>query len=121
MANFNKVVLVGNLTADPVAKGKDGDVASFSVAVNENDKKKTVNFVPCVAFGKTGELCLKYLKCGKLVLIEGKFISNSYVNKEKKRVTSYGVAIFNVQFLDSKKDADTRDPAADEATEGDIF
>jgi len=79
MANFNKVILVGNLTKDPELKvlGSGAQCCEFSIAFNEryNDaqgqKVEKVHYFDIVAWKKTAELVAQYLKKGSGCLIEG--------------------------------------------------
>ena len=67
MANYNKVILAGNLTRDPELRTTTGgtSVAKFGLAVNRKFKdQETTCFVDCVAFGKQAELIDQYLGRG---------------------------------------------------------
>lgn len=57
---MNSVQLVGRLTRDPEVRYSDGGstVAKFTLAVDQRFKKDggdDVDFISCVAFGKTAE------------------------------------------------------------------
>ena len=62
---MNKVVLMGRLTRDPEVRYTQGEnstcIARYTLAVdrrfsrNNNNDGQTSDFIPCVAFGKTGE------------------------------------------------------------------
>ena len=79
--DYQKIILVGNTTADVEAKeSKKGNTyASFSVAVNDG-KDDAVSFFPVVAFGKVAEASAKVLKKGQKVLVEGRI----QLNEEKQ-------------------------------------
>ena len=76
---MNKVILVGNLTADPELKTYAGDrsMAVFTIAINEGfgDKQKTY-FINCVASGKTGEAIAKYFTKGQTIIAAGKLYTS---------------------------------------------
>jgi len=110
--NINKVMLAGNVCADAeVRQGGKESFATFSLAVNQS-KDKGVDFVPCVAFGKVGEIAGKYLKKGKPVFLEGRFSS-----RKSGKVTYHGVTVFNIQFLGTGEKKETE--SATEAPSGD--
>jgi single-strand DNA-binding protein len=78
MRSINKVILIGNLTKDPVirevAEGKK--VASFTIATNREwgtgaEKKSSAEFHSLSAWGRLADVCEKFLKKGKLVYVEG--------------------------------------------------
>ena len=84
--NFNKAIIVGNLTRDPESRTLPSGqpVVSFSVATNRiyNDqsgnKKQVVEFHNVVVFGKLADICSRYLAKGRLVLIEGRIQTRSW-------------------------------------------
>ena len=99
---MNKVILIGRLTKDVEARsyGNDGkEFMSFTLAVN--DMKET-DFVPCVAFGKTGEIIKKYTSKGSQVAIEG-----SYKTKKVNDKYYTNVNVNNVELLGSKNDSES--------------
>src|ERR1700679_3281210 len=109
MANFNKVLLMGNLTRDPQLKylpSTNLPVAEFGIAVNRKWKAPTgedreeVCFVDCSAFGKTGELINQYFTKGKPIFIEGRIKYDSWEDKQGggKR-SKISVVIENFQFV----------------------
>ena len=101
---MNVTVLVGRLTKDPEVKfGQTGKAyARFTLAVNRPFSKDEVDFINCVAFGKTAELIAEYLRKGHKVGITGRLQMNKYeVNGEKR--TSYDVIVDTIEFLESKQ------------------
>lgn len=112
MASVNKVILVGNLCKDPVARTMESGntVCNFSMATNEEwkdkqgQKQSKVEYHNISTWGKTAEICEKYLAKGKQVYIEGKLQTRSY---EKDGVTKYVTEINanSVQFLGNKSES----------------
>ncbi len=97
MAGVNKVILIGNLGADPEVRylTNGTTVANFRIATSENRLNKTgekttiTEWHRIVAFGKLAEICRDYLSKGKQVYIEGKIRSRSWEDKEgNKRFTT---------------------------------
>jgi len=106
MANLNRIILVGRLTADPELRYTvEGlPVAKFSLAVDRyrgaNNPKET-DFINIVSWRKLAEVCGQYLKKGRLVLIEGRIQVRSYQTDAgvKRWVTE--VVARNMQMLDA--------------------
>ena len=97
MAGVNKVILIGNLGADPEVRylTNGTTVANFRIATSENRLNKTgekttiTEWHRIVAFGKLAEICRDYLSKGKQVYIEGKIRTRSWEDKEgNKRFTT---------------------------------
>ena len=80
MASVNKVILVGNLGADPEVRYTPSGtaVANFSLATTDQwtnkdgGKEEKTEWHRIVAFGRLGEICGEYLHKGSKVYIEGK-------------------------------------------------
>ena len=97
MAGVNKVILIGNLGADPEVRylTNGTTVANFRLATSENrlnksgEKTTITEWHRVVAFGKLAEICRDYLSKGKQVYIEGKIRSRTWEDKEgNKRFTT---------------------------------
>lgn len=105
MANFNKIILVGNLTRDPELKRtKNGTaVTKFGLAVNEYRKggEPRANFFDIVTWDDTAEHCEKYLEKGSSVLIEGKLKQERWETENGKR-SRVVISAYSVTFLDKK-------------------
>ncbi len=112
MANYNRVILAGNLTRDPelrhIPNGQP--VVHFTVAVNRNfitqtgEKKEEVSFIPIIVWGKQAESCNKYLTKGKPVLLEGRIQQRSWVATTGEKKSILEVVADRVQFLGRKDD-----------------
>lgn len=111
MPNFNKVILMGNLTRDPEMRytPKGTAVAQISLAINRTWKdpesgeaKEEVTFVDVDAFGRQAEVISQYLKKGRPIMVEGRLKLDTWEDKntkEKRRRMS--VVLEGFQFLDS--------------------
>jgi len=94
MAALNKVILIGNLTADPKLTYTESGTArgKFRIAINRQYKdsvgetQQDVTFVPIVTWGKQAENCANYLSKGKPVAIEGRLRIYSFDSREGNRV-----------------------------------
>jgi single-strand DNA-binding protein len=87
----NKVIIVGNLGADPDVNYTAGGTAicALSIATSESWKDKQTGeqqerteWHRVKLFGKLGEIAGEYLKKGRQVYIEGSLRTNKYTDKE---------------------------------------
>jgi len=110
MANFNKVILVGNLTRDPELRytPKGMAIAKVGLAINRNwtsesgEKKEEVTFVDVDIFGRTAENVAQYMKKGRPILVEGRLRLDQWDDKQTGQKRSrLGVVAETVQFLGS--------------------
>jgi single-strand DNA-binding protein len=107
MRGVNKVILVGNLGADPeVRYSSTGTaVANFRIATSENwtnkegGKETRTEWHRIVAFGKLGEICAEYLNKGKQIYVEGRLQSRSWEDKEGNKRWTTEVVASNVVML----------------------
>lgn len=110
--SLNKVLLVGNLGADPeIRSTQSGDkVANLNIATSErwrdrdgNNQEKT-EWHRVVIFGKVADIAERYLKKGSKVLIEGKLQTRKWTdqNGNDKYTTEIVVSGFggNMTMLD---------------------
>lgn len=110
MNSVNKIILVGNLAADPEVRqtSKGTTVATFPVATNRDftsngEKKKVTDFHRVVAWGKLGEICGKYLEKGKAVYIEGLVLNRAYEKDGERRYVTE-IRADEVNMLSYKRD-----------------
>jgi len=109
MANFSRVILVGNLTKDPELRYSGGGMAvcQLSIAVNRRVKKgdnweQEVSFFDVVAFGKTAENSAEYLAKGRSVLVEGELIQRRWEAQDGQKRSKVEITANNIQFLGGK-------------------
>jgi single-strand DNA-binding protein len=107
MANFNKVLLIGNLTKDPELRYTPQGVAvvNLRMAVNRKFKDKNqewkdeVCFITVVAWDKQAETCNQYLRKGSPIFIEGRLQSRSWEDNAGQKRSVVEVRAERVQFL----------------------
>lgn len=110
MANFNKVMLMGNLTRDIELRHTPSNqaVANFGLAMNRTyrtasgEDREEVTFVDCEAWGRTAEIMAKYLLKGRPVFVEGRLRLDTWQDKEGNRQSRLRVVVENFQFIDSR-------------------
>jgi single-strand DNA-binding protein len=108
MANLNKVLLMGNLTADPEVKytPKGTAVGDLRMAINDSYKaqdgtiKETVTYVDVEVWGRQAETCKQYLVKGRGVFVEGQLRLDQWEQEGQKR-SKLKVRADRVQFLGS--------------------
>lgn len=118
-ASYNSICLIGRLTRDPETSftSSGTQVTKFSLAVDRRmDKRQNTDFVPIVAFGKLAEAVANYCAKGQLVLVDGELNIDQY-EKDGERKTYAKVIARNVQFLDTRKSAETETVEAPEKPE----
>lgn len=112
MANFNKVILAGNLTRDPELRytPKGMAIAKFGLAINRTWKSETgetkeeVTFVDVDSFGKQAELIGQYFRKGKPILMEGRLRLDTWDDKQTNQKRSkLGIVLEAFQFIDSNR------------------
>jgi single-strand DNA-binding protein len=107
MANFNKVLLIGNLTRDPQLSYTPNQtaVADFGLAVNrkwkgqDGENKEETCFVDCRAFGRIAENINKYLTKGRPLFVEGRLTFDSWTAQDGTKRSKHRVTVENFQFL----------------------
>lgn len=114
---MNKVILMGRLTRSPEVRYSQGAepvaVARYTLAVNRRFKRKDepeADFIPCVAFGQSGEFAEKYFKKGQMVSIVGRLQVRSWEDNEGKKRWTTEVIVEEQYFAESKKNSNAAAP-----------
>jgi single-strand DNA-binding protein len=110
MANFNKVILAGNLTRDPQMSflPSNTPVCEFGLAINRRWKaqdgqmRDDTCFVDCRAYGRQAETFNQYMSKGRPVLIEGRLKYDQWEGKDGGKRSKLYVVVETFQFMDSK-------------------
>jgi single-strand DNA-binding protein len=99
---INKVILIGNLGADPETRSmpSGGSVSNIRIATSESwkdkqsgEQKERTEWHTVVMFGRLGEIAAEYLRKGSQVYIEGSLRTRKWQDKEgKDRYTTEIVA-----------------------------
>ncbi len=115
MANFNRVILAGNLTRDPELSYTPANtpVCKFGLAINRqwtdrqsNEKRSETTFVDCTAFARQAEVINQYLKKGRPVLIEGRLQFSQWTTQEGQKRSKLEVIAERFEFLGGRQDGD---------------
>ena len=114
---MNKIILVGNLTADPEGGATSNGVAycRFSVAVNRDytnaDGDRDCDFFNVTVWRGRAESCTKYLKKGKKVAVCGSMQSRTYEDKDGIKRYAFDVVAEEVEFLSPSGSSESSGPA----------
>ncbi len=106
--SYNRIILVGRLTADPVIKYTPDNVpvASFTLAVDrgysKNQQDNNVDFIPIESWRDRADFVSKYLSKGMLVLVEGKLVIRKWTDQTGNRRTFANVRADRIQFMEKK-------------------
>ena len=110
--SVNKVILIGNLGADPELRytGSGTAVCNFNVATNESYKDREGNLVEktewhrVVAWDRLAEICAEYLKKGRQVYIEGSLQTRQWEDQDGNTKYTTEIKAREMQILGSPGD-----------------
>lgn len=110
---LNKVMLIGNLGADPEIKYTPGGtaVANLRLATAENRKNKdgdweeTTEWHRVVMFGKQAEICKDYLRKGSKIYVEGRLQTRSWDDQNGQKKYSTEIVGSQMMMLDQRQDS----------------
>jgi len=108
--SYNKVILVGRLTADPELSFSQGgmQISKFTLAVDrqfQKDKQQEADFLRIISFGKLAEFTRDYLRKGILIMVEGRIQTSRFTGQDG--ITKYYTDIIaeKLNFMQTKKDS----------------
>ncbi len=112
MRTVNKVILIGNITRDPMIKTTEWGkkIALFTIATNrsyktaDGDSKSESEFHNCVAWGTLAERVEKYLVKGKLVYSEWRLKTRVIEKDDGEKLYKTEVVVGNIIFLNKRGD-----------------
>lgn len=88
--NFNKTMVGGNLGKDPEGKDIKNNLflCKFSIAVNRKTKngEAKVSWIEVVAWGALGKECMKNLKKGSSVFVEGYLDQSKWSDNDNPKI-----------------------------------
>ena len=108
MANYNRVILIGNITRTPETRHTQSgtSVTKFGLATNRKFKDaEEVCFVDLVAFGKVGEIIQKYCDKGDPIMVDGRLQYSAWDDKESgAKRSKLEVVVENMQLMSGRKE-----------------
>ncbi len=107
MASVNKVILVGNLGADPELKYTPSNrpLCNLRIATSDVYKDKTgqrqekTEWHRVTVWGDQAENCNKYLAKGRMVYVEGRLQTRTWDDKDGNKRYATDIVADRVQFL----------------------
>ncbi len=122
----NKVILIGNLGADPEMRytPSGAAVCELRLATNESwtdrsgERQERTEWHRVVVWGKRAEVVSKYLSKGRQVYVEGRIRTRSWEDKEGNKRYTTEIIADTVQFLGGRDgggrdDSSNRPPPAE--------
>lgn len=117
MAAFNKVILIGNLVADPELKQTASGipVTNFTIAISRRfqnkDGQQETDFINVVCWRQTAEFVKRYFTKGKSILVCGSLQSRTWTDNNNQKRYVVEVVADEVSFVERKSDSQ---PAANQ-------
>lgn len=125
---MNKVTLIGRVVRDAEIRYSQGAsstcIARYTLAVDRKFKQEgqpTADFINCIAFGKLGEFAEKYLHQGTKIIVEGRWQTGSYTNKDGQKVYTTDVVVEEQEFCESKVSQQSQNNDRPQPSNGDGF
>jgi single-strand DNA-binding protein len=112
-SNINRVVLTGNLTADPDLRALQSGMAVCKLRLAVNTRRKDgasgewvdkPNYFDVTVWGKQGENCANYLSKGRPVAVDGRLEWREWQDKDGNKRQSVDIIADTVQFLAGGRD-----------------
>lgn len=111
MAGFNKIILVGNLVADPELKQTQNGIAvtSFRIAVARRftraGEQQQADFFDIVAWRQTAEFVTRFFTKGRSILVCGSLQTRSWTDANGAKRIAYEIVADECSFVDRRPDA----------------
>lgn len=107
----NKVILVGNLGADPDTRytANGAAISNLSVATSRswrdkqsNEMREETEWHRAVLFGRLGEIAAEYLRKGSKIYLEGRLQTRKWQDKQGQDRWTTEIVAEEMQMLDSR-------------------
>jgi len=108
---INKVILIGNLGADPEIRYTQNStaIANLSIATSETwkdkqtgEQREQTEWHRCVAYRRLAEIAGEYLKKGSKVYVEGRLQTRKWQGQDNIERYTTEIVINELQMLDGK-------------------
>ena len=129
MRTVNKVILIGNVTRDPLVKNTEGwkKISMFTIATNryyktaDGENKSEAEFHNCVAWGALAERVEEFVTKWKLLYIEWRLKTRVIEKDGGEKLFKTEVVAGNVIFLSKKEDFEEIETEIDNDLDDDMF
>ena len=111
--NINRVVLTGNLTADPELRALPSGTSVCKLRVACNTRRKSAggewedkpNYFDVTVWGAQGENCARFLSKGRPIALDGRLEWREWQSDDGQKRQSVDIIADTVQFLSGRDDA----------------
>ena len=112
-SNINRLVITGNLTADPELRSLPSGTSVCKLRVACNTRRKNAstgewedkpNYFNVTVWGAQGENAAKYLSKGRPVAIDGRLEWREWESQDGTKRQAIDIIAESVQFLGSRED-----------------
>jgi single-strand DNA-binding protein len=118
--SVNKVILIGNLGADPEVRytPSGAPVANFRIATSDNwtdkqgQRQERTEWHRIVAWGKLAELCGEYLSKGRQVYVEGRLQTRQWDDRDGNKKYTTEIVANQITFLGGRGEGAPRGAGA---------
>ena len=115
---MNKVMIIGGIGKDIELKHTNSGKATCTLSVGvsrpkNKDGVSETDWINCVAWDRTAELCDQYLHKGSKVGVTGRLQTRNYDDKDGKKVYVTEVVVENIEFLSPKSSEAAPTPVND--------
>ncbi len=119
MASLNKVILIGNLGADPEMRYTPSGraVVNFRMATTrqwntqDGERREETEWHRIVAFSKLAEICGQYLKKGAPVYVEGRLQTRSWEDQSGMKRYTTEIVANEMQMLSARQQSEVASDA----------
>lgn len=109
--SVNKVILIGNLGADPESRTSQSGttVANLRIATTERMKDRDGNWSDhtewhrVVCFGRTADNVVRYLKKGRQIYVEGRLQTRKWQDRDGNDRWSTEIVANDIRFLGGRE------------------
>jgi single-strand DNA-binding protein len=127
-SSLNKIMIIGNLGAEPEMRftPSGNPVTSFRVATNrvyntaEGERKEETEWFTVVTWNRLAENCNQFLTKGQQVYAEGRLRTRVWEGQDGQKRTSVEIIANNVIFLSKRGAGAVSNERLDEGESGDI-
>ena len=107
---MNRVILVGNLAADPESRTTQSGISQCTLRLavqrrfaNQQGVREA-DFFTIVCWRQTADFCARYLSKGRKIAVEGTLQTRSYDAQDGSKRYVTEIIADNVEFCDSRPD-----------------
>lgn len=110
----NKVILIGNLGADPELRHmpQGGAVVNLTIATSEswtdkstNEKRESTEWHRVVVYNRLAEICAEYLRKGSKAYIEGALRTRKWTDTAGIERYTTEIVCSEMQMLDERRES----------------